>query len=303
MRIAYVVTGIFLRVALSASPIQGLAQEASLSPSTRHPLIADGAKVEQLAEGFIFTEGPACDAEGNVFFSDVRDSKTYRWSIGGELSLFRANTRETNGMYFDRDGSLVCCEVVGRRVSRLMPDGELITLVEHYEGKRLNSPNDVWIDPDGGIYFTDPRYGNQEGLEQDGFHVYYIPSDGTSVRRVLDNLVKPNGIVGTRDGKTLYVADHGAGKTYAYEIESAGALGKRRLIAMQGSDGMTLDEHGNLYLTEDDVDVYRSSGEKLATIEVPGRVTNVCFGGTDRKTLFITANNRLYGVKMRVTGM
>ena len=272
-------------------------------PSRSEPLVAPGAKVTQLAEGFIFTEGPACDAEGNIFFSDVRDSKTYKWSLDGKLSTFRENTRETNGMYFDADGNLICCEVVGRKVSRVTPEGNVTTIVDHYEGKKFNSPNDVWIDPSGGFYFTDPRYRIMDGLEQDGFHVYYVAAGDDKAIRVIDHLVKPNGIVGTSDGEILYVADHGDSKTYAYEIVSPGKLGSRTLVTSHGSDGMTLDELGNLYLTANEVDVFRPSGVKVTTIEVPGKASNVVFGGKDRKTLFITANNRLYSVKMNVRGM
>jgi gluconolactonase len=267
------------------------------------PLVAQGAQVTQLAEGFIFTEGPACDAEGNVFFSDVRDCKTYKWSVDGKLSTFRENTLETNGMYFDADGNLICCEVVGRKVSRVTPDGKATTIVDQYDGKKFNSPNDVWIDPSGGFYFTDPRYRDMDGVEQDGFHVYYVAAGGTQAVRVIKDLVKPNGIVGTRDGKTLYVADHGDSKTYAYAITSPGRLGQRWLLTAHGSDGMTLDEQGNIYLTDDDVDVFNAKGEKVTTIEVPGKASNVVFGGKDRRTLFITANNRLYSVKMNVKGM
>ena len=266
-------------------------------------LIAPGAKVSLLAEGFIFTEGPACDSKGNIYFSDVRDSKTYKWSIEGELSTFRENTLETNGMYFDANGNLICCEVVGRKVSRVTPDGNVTTIVDQYDGKKFNSPNDLWIDPTGGFYFTDPRYRTMDGLQQDGFHVYYVAAGGDEAVRVIDNLVKPNGIVGTSDGGTLYVADHGASKTYSYEIAAPGKLGRRSLVTPHGSDGMTLDKHGNIYLTADEVEVFRPDGEKVATIEVPGKASNVVFGGKDRKTLFITANNRLYNVKMSVKGM
>ena len=282
-----------------STPTRLLSQE---SPAT-DSLVAQGAEVTQLAEGFIFTEGPACDAEGNVFFSDVRDSKTYKWSVEGKLSTFRENTLETNGMYFDSDGTLVCCEVVGRKVSRVTPEGKVTTIVDNYKGKKFNSPNDVWIDPSGGFYFTDPRYRVMDGLELDGFHVYYVADGANTATRVIDDLVKPNGVVGSKDGKTLYVADHGDSKTYAYEIISLGKLGNRTLVTPHGSDGMTLDEHGNIYLTAEDVDVFRPNGDKVATIEVPGRASNVCFGGKDRKTLFITANNRLYSVKMNVRGM
>jgi gluconolactonase len=152
------------------------------------------------------------------------------------------------------------------------------------------------------VYFTDPRYGSGEGLEQNGFHVYYIGPDRKQVVRVLDDLVKPNGVVGTADGKLLYVADPGEGKTYVYRIQDDGGLAERKLAADSGSDGMTLDERGNLYLTRGEVLVYNPSAERIATIDVPDSPSNVTFGGKDGKTLFITARTRFYSIQMNVRG-
>ena len=139
-------------------------------------------------------------------------------------------------------------------------------------------------------------------LEQDGFHVYYLSPDRKKLTRVVDDMVKPNGVLGTKDGKLLYVADAGDGKTYAYQILASGELGERKLIAPVGSDGMTLDEHGNLYLTRGAVRIYSPSGESLGTIEVPEGPANVVFGGKDRKTLFITARKGFYAIPMKVRG-
>ncbi|MGI6417070.1 MAG: SMP-30/gluconolactonase/LRE family protein [Thermoguttaceae bacterium] len=160
----------------------------------------------------------------------------------------------------------------------------------------------LWVTPKGGVYFTDPRYGAQDGLEQDGFHVYYLPPDRKQLVRVLNNLVKPNGVVGTADGKLLYVADPGDGKTYVYRIQSDGSLTDRKLAAPVGADGMTLDEKGNLYLARKVVHVFSPGGESLTTIEVPESPSNVCFGGKDRRTLFITARKSLYSIRMSVQG-
>ncbi len=265
-------------------------------------LIAPGAKVKQLANGFRFTEGPACDAEGNVYFSDIPDNRIHKWSVDGELTTFRENSGGANGLYFDRHGNLLACEGGNRRVTSIAPDGEVTVLADSFRGKKLNSPNDLWIDPRGGVYFTDPRYGSQEDLEQDGFHVYYLPPSGEPLIRVLDNLVKPNGVVGTPDGKLLYVADAGDGKTYVYRIEPGGSLADRKLAAPVGSDGLTLDERGNLYLTRNVVHVYCPEGKKITAIEVPEAPSNVCFGGKDRQTLFITARKGLYAIAMNVRG-
>ena len=265
-------------------------------------LIAPGADVERLAGGFVFTEGPACDAEGNVYFSDIPNNRIHKWSLDGKLTTFCENSGGANGLYFDRKGNLVACEGGNRRLTLIWPDGKLIVLADSFQGKKLNSPNDLWVDPQGGVYFTDPRYGKQDGLEQDGFHVYYLPPGRKQLVRALDNLVKPNGIVGTADGKLLYVTDAGDGKTYVYRIESGGSVGDRKRIAPVGSDGMTLDEKGNLYLTRGVVHVYSPQGKNIATIEVPEAPANVCFGGRDRRTLFITARKGLYSIRMNVRG-
>ncbi len=155
----------------------------------------------------------------------------------------------------------------------------MTVLADSFGGKKLNSPNDLWIDPQGGVYFTDPRYGSEDGLEQDGFHVYYLAPKSDKLVRAIDDLVKPNGIIATANGKLLYVADPGANKTYVYQIKSAGSLTNRKLAAPEGSDGMTLDEKGNLYLTRGGVVVYSPAAKKIATIETPERPANVTFGG------------------------
>ena len=281
---------------------------ASLLLTGRHvtgadaDLVAAGATVQKLASGFVFTEGPAVDAAGNVYFSDVRSSTTHKWSTAGKLTTFREDTGNANGLYFDREGNLLACEGGNRRVTRVAMNGSVTVLADSYAGKKLNSPNDIWPDPKGGIYFTDPRYGSQAGLEQDGFHVYYIPPDGKPIKRVIDDLEKPNGVLGTADGTKLYVADAGAGKTYVYSIQPNGVLTDRKLAAPEGSDGMTLDESGNLYLTREGVEVYSPDGNKIASLAVPERPANVVFGGPQRTTLFITARTSFYSLEMNVRG-
>lgn len=265
-------------------------------------LVAEGAGVEKLAGGFEFTEGPACDAVGNIYFSDIPNSRIHKWSVGGKLTTFRENSGRANGLFFDKNGNLLACEGGDRQVTSISPKGEVTVLADRFNGKKLNSPNDLWIDPNGGVYFTDPRYGSQDDLQQDGFHVYYLPPDNGELVRVIDDLVKPNGIIGTSDGKRLYVADPGADKTYVYRVNSDGSLADRRLAAPEGSDGMTLDEKGNLYLTRDGVEVYSPDGTKIGTMETPERPANVTFGGKDRKTLFITARTGLYSLAMNVRG-
>ena len=266
-------------------------------------VVATGAKVEKLAGGFKFTEGPAADAKGNIFFTDIPNNRIHKWSLDGKLSTFRENSGGANGLYFDKKGNLLACEGGGRRLVSINPKGEVTELADKYQNKKFNSLNDLWIDPKGGIYFTDPRYGSRDNFDQDGEHVYYLAPDRKSIVRVIDDMVRPNGIIGTRKGKRLYVTDHGGKKTFVYTINKDGTLSKKKLFAPEGSDGMTIDNKGNIYLTTNAVAVYNKKGEKVETIKVPEGPANVTFGGKDKKTLFITARTSLYSVRMRVKGL
>jgi gluconolactonase len=263
--------------------------------------LVDG-QVKRLANGFKFTEGPAADSRGNVYFTDIPNERILIWTIGGELQTHRENTGRANGLYFATDGSLLACEGGARRMTSQSPKGKVRVLTDTYGDGKYNSPNDLWLDKWGGVYFTDPRYGSQDGREQDGFHVYYISPNGKQVIRVIDDYVKPNGIIGTSDNKTLYVADAGGNKTYAYSITGPGAISNKSLFCDSGSDGMTLDHLGNLYLTTGAVRVFNSTGKDLGNIAVPEGPANVTFGGKDFSTLFITAKTGLYSVKMKVHG-
>jgi len=291
---------------LLAAAVAVLASEQVLAQAESE-LLAPGASVTKLADGFVFTEGPAADAEGNLYFSDTRGNKTYKWTVGEGLSTFQEDSRGANGLFFDTDGNLLACESGSRRITRISMDGDVTVLADTYDGKRLNSPNDIWPDARGGIYFSDPRFFDQTGVEQDGNHVYYIPPDGGPVMRVVDDFEAPNGVLGTPDGQRLYVADHGpnVGRdlTYVFDIQSDGSLTNQRLFASIGSDGMTLDEHGNVYLTEEGVTVFNPDGEQIATIPVPELPSNVAFGGPDRSTLFITARTGFYAIEMAVRGL
>ena len=276
--------------------------------ATADSVVAPGARVEKLAGGFDFTEGPTCDAKGNLFFTDQPNDRLLKWSVQGGLSTFLQPAGRANGMCFDPKGSLIACADEKNALWSIAPDGEVTVLVSEYGGKLLNGPNDVWVRPDGALYFTDPFYERtwwtHDSMPQDGQHVYFLSADRRRLVRVADDLGKPNGIIGTPDGKTLYVADIGAGKTYRYDIAPDGSLAGRTLAVEQGSDGMTLDSEGNLYLTGDGVLVFDQGGRQIDRIQVPDEqwTANVSFGGKDRQTLFITASTGLYAIRMRVKG-
>lgn len=254
-------------------------------------------QIEQLGTGFRFTEGPALSAGGSVYFTDIPNNRIHYWNPEEGIQLFREQSGGANGLLFDIDDNLYLCEGGNRQLSMLSPAGEYRVLADQFQSKALNSPNDLWIDPAGGIYFTDPRYGKKDNLEQDGEHVYYLEPSG-ELRRVANDLVRPNGIVGTPDGTTLYIADHGGQITYRYTITSPGILGERSVFAKQASDGMAIDQEGNLYLTDDAVDVYHPDGTRINSIELPERPANVAVIGENPTTLFVTARKSVYRVTL-----
>jgi gluconolactonase len=248
------------------------------------------------------------DRKGNIFFTDQPNNKIWEYDVGGRLSLFLDSAGRSNGMYFDRKGRLVTCADEEDQLWAIGPGKKVTVLMRDFGGKRLNGPNDLWIDAGGGIFFTDPYYQRSywsrthPDLEKE--NVYYLPAGKEEAVVVADDLQKPNGIVGTPDGRYLYVADIQAGKTYKYSIGTGGRLSGKQLFVSQGSDGMTLDEKGNVYLTGDGVTVYDPAGKKIAHIPVPEKWTaNLCFGGKDRKTLLITASEGVYILQMRVKGV
>jgi len=275
---------------------------------TASSVIAPGARVEKLAGGFDFTEGPTCDAQGTIFFTDQPNDRILKWSPAGGLSTFLQPAGRANGMYFDARGHLIACADDNNELWSIAPEGTVSVLVGEYDGKRLNGPNDVWVRPDGALYFTDPFYQRSwwthDTMPQDGQHVYFFSADRRQLVRVIDDLEKPNGIIGTPDGRILYVADIVAGKTYRYDIAPDGSLAGKTLAANQGSDGMTLDSEGNLYLTGEGVMVFDRAGRQIERIPIPDErwTANVSFGGKDRQMLFITASSGLYGVPTRVRG-
>jgi gluconolactonase len=284
-------------------------------------IIAPGAALEKLAGGFVFTEGAACDDSGNVFFTDQPNDKILKWSVDGKLSTYMQPCGRANGLCFDRAGNLWACADEKNELWRidkpspltpLPSDGrgersKVTVVLKEYEGKLLNGPNDIWIRPEGGLYFTDPYYKRpywKRGPKEMDECVYHLSADEKHLTRVIADLKQPNGIIGTPDGKTLYVADIGASKTYRYHVQQDGTLRDKKLFCELGSDGMTIDNEGNVYLTGKGVSVFDASGAKIEQIDVPEPwCGNICFGGKDRQRLFITASKGFYGLKMRVKGV
>lgn len=271
--------------------------------------VAPGAKLEKLAGGFKFTEGPAPDAQGNVYFTDQPNDRIHIWSTDGKLGTFMEPCGRSNGLSFDKNGTLWACADEKNELWKIdVKTKDKTVVVKDYGGKLLNGPNDIWVRDDGSCFFSDPfykrPYWKRGPMEQDKQAVYFVSTDGKLSRADAGDIRQPNGVIGTPDGKTLYVADIGAGKTYQYAVAADGTLSNRKQFCAQGSDGMTIDEKGNVYFTLGKfTTIYDKTGTKIAAIDVPENCTNVCFGGKDMKTLFITAGTSLYSIQMRVKGV
>lgn len=262
-----------------------------------------------VSDQFSFTEGPAADKEGNIYFTDQPNNKIWKYDINGKLSLFMEGTRRSNGMFFDENGNLVSCADEQNQLVAINPAKKISVLINDFKGQNFNGPNDVWVNPtNGDMYFTDPFYkrdywkeGHTHMKEE---RVYYLGKNKSAAIIVDDLIKKPNGIVGTADGKKLFVADIGDNKTYSYQINDDGMLTDRELFVNQGSDGMTIDQNGNIYLTGKGVTVYNPKGEKIQHFDIPEEWTgNICFGGKHRTILFITASKSIYVLHMNVKGV
>jgi gluconolactonase len=270
-------------------------------------LFLQGATPKLISRQFSFTEGPAADGEGNVFFTDQPNNRIWKYKTDGTLHLFMDSTGRANGMYFDKQDNLIACADEHNQLWKIDKEGVVTVLLRDYKGKRFNGPNDVWVHRKGGMYFTDPyyqrSYWTRTAPDLDEQNVYYLPKGKSDAVVVARGLKRPNGIIGTPDGKWLYVADIGDGKTYRYEIKEDGSLGEGSLFVAMGSDGMTMDERGNVYLTGKGITVFNPGRQQIAHIPVPEKWTaNVTFGGSQRNQLFITASEGVYVLEMKVKG-
>ena len=291
--------------------------------SHSNEIVAEGEAPVRLADSYSFTEGPATDARGNVYFTDQPNNRIYRWDCeSGEITLFTDQSGRSNGMYFDAQGNLIACADMDNQLwrfdmrstsGRLLPqgrkNGQAEILITDYRGKLLNGPNDVWISKDGGYYLTDPYfkrdYWTRSPERQQPVEGLYYLAPGSKQLLMLDStLNQPNGIVGTPDGKHLYVAEAKENRILRYDILTDGSLTNRQVFANMGSDRMTIDDRGNIYLTGDGVTVFNKDGQKIAHFPIPEDWTaNVCFGGKERNILFITASKSVYTLKMLVHGV
>ncbi|MBE5318558.1 SMP-30/gluconolactonase/LRE family protein [Pedobacter sp. MR2016-19] len=291
----------FFSLVFSALSLASFAQSAE-----QNIFVQDSLKL--ISAQFKFTEGASVDKQGNVFFTDQPNDKIWKYDIEGKLSLYMDKSGRANGTYFDKKGNLIVCADENNQIWSIDKNKKIKVLFSDYEGKKVNGPNDIWLDAKGGIYFTDPYYQRdywtRKSPEIQGQKVYYLPKGKKEAIIVADDVIKPNGIVGTPDGKFLYIADMGNNKTYRYAIGADAKLSDRQLIVNQHSDGMTLDNKGNIYLTGKGVDIYKPTGEKIAHINVPEEwCGNICFGGKDKNLLFITASKSLYVIPTSVRGV
>ena len=273
-------------------------------------IVAEGENPIKVADSFSFTEGPAVDAKGDVYFTDQPNNKIYRWNCeSGDISVFTDQSGRSNGMYFDAQGNLIACADMDNQLWSFDIKGQPKILITDYQDKLLNGPNDVWISKDGGYYLTDPYfkrdYWTRDPERQQPVEgLYYLAPGGKQLVMLDSTLNQPNGIVGTPDGKQLYVAEAKANRILKYDIQPDGYLTNRQVFADMGSDGMTIDERGNIYLTGDGVTVFDKNGQKIAHFPIPEDWTaNVCFGGKERNILFITASKSVYTLKTLVHGI
>jgi gluconolactonase len=277
-------------------------------------IVDEQASLEHVATGFGFVEGPVWRGD-HLLFSDIPRNRTIRWQMlpeGPQVTTFVSPTGNANGMTLDREGRLVRCEHSGRRVSRIEPDGSVTTLADHYDGKRLNSPNDVIVHSNGNVYFSDPPYGLPnfvEGKELPFNGLFLRRTDG-SVLLLADDFDRPNGLALSPDERTLYVADTPGLHIRAFNVRDDGTLDQSRVFAeLRASepgrpDGMKVDRRGNVYSgASGGVWIFTPSGKKLGRIKTPVVAANLAFGDSDWQTLYMTAQTSLYRIRLKVQGI
>lgn len=271
--------------------------------------VKQGASLELVADGFKFTEGPAADRYGDVYFTDQPNNKILKWDHERDtVVVYMDDAGRSNGLFVGHDDILYACADENFQLWKIESPEQIKVLADGFDSTNFNGPNDLWIDDKGGIYFTDPYYQRpyweREAPEMDSARVYYLTPDYKSLRVVAEGFDHPNGIIGSIEDKILYVADNSASKTYVYDILENGDLANRRLFVEMGSDGMTLDNQGNVYLTGDGVHIYDKNSNLLHHIEIDkGWTSNVTFAGENFDWLFITALDAVYKLEMETRSM
>ena len=265
------------------------------------------APVEKLASGFQFTEGPLWVAtKGELLFSDVSANRIVRFKAG-KFDTYRTPSNNSNGLTYDTQGRLIVCEQGTRRIIRIETDGHITMLADRYKGKRLNSPNDVVVQSNGAIYFSDPPFGVRRGEKELDFQgVYRIAPDGNTLTVVAGDFIKPNGLAFTPDEKVLYINDTGRDHIRAFDVAADGSLSNSRIFTSEAPhpDGMKVDSADNVYCAcKPGVMVFDHNGRLLHTYSLPDQPTNLAFGDADLKTLYITARPSLYRVRVSVQGL
>jgi gluconolactonase len=262
-------------------------------------------KIEKLAGGFTFTEGPAWSHDGFLLWSDVPNNKIWKWAPGEKPVVFRDGSNGANGNTFDAKGNLYTCESRSRRVTRTDKKGNIEVIAESFQGKRFNAPNDIVVRRDGHIYFTDPAFGNQaDTREMDFYGVYHITPRG-EINLVAKPKGRPNGIALSPNGRILYVANTDERALYAYDVARDGTTSNERILVKDidgPADGIAVDEKGNIYVTANQLPVYSPEGKLLHTIQFAETPRNCAFGDPDLGTLYVTAYTSVYRLRLGVKG-
>lgn len=295
---------------LTSDSIEIADQSLAERENSMQSIVDDSAKLEKVASDFQFIEGPVWHPDGFLLFSDIPANTIYKLAANGKAEIFRHPSGNANGNTFDKAGRLITAEHGTHRLSRTEKDGKVVTLVDKYEGKRFNSPNDLAVKSDGSIYFTDPGYGvSKEQKQLDFYGVYRLAPDGKLTLLVKD-MVQPNGIALSPDEKKLYVNNSEAGYINIFDINPDGTVSKERVFAELKDpgksgvpDGLKVDREGNVYSTgAGGVWILSPAGKLLGRIPVPEMATNVAWGDKDYKTLYITASKSLYRIRLKIAG-
>lgn len=273
--------------------------------------ITASGEVSKIQGEFAFTEGPAAAEDGTLYFTDIPNNTIHVLAVGGQVEVFVKPSGHANGLLIAPDGRLLACQMDGQVVAYDRKSKQLTVLAKQYDGERFNAPNDLVLDADGGLYFTDPLFRAPQPLPQGQQSVYYVAPDG-QVTRVSGDLPAPNGIGMSLDGKRLYVIPSQSAKMLVFDVESPGKLSDPQVFCHlrqpadqtnSGGDGMAMDVQGNLYITTNlGIQIFSPAGKPIGLIEIPEHPANVTFGGPQRKTMYVTARHGLYAVPMPIAG-